>query len=56
MGFPNRMKDELVKIAPLNTEINLVAPFDRELDVWKGAAAFSSLSSFTSNWITKEDY
>ena len=43
-------------LADTNAEINVVAPFDRETDVWKGASTYSSLSTFNSNWITKDDY
>ena len=43
-------------LAPTNAEINVIAPYDRETDVWKGAAMFASLSTFNSNQITKEDY
>ena len=34
MGFPNRMKDEIVKLAPASAEINIIYPCNRETDVW----------------------
>merc|ERR1712060_969440 len=50
-GLPDRLKDEIVALAPAGAEIKVIASAD-----WKGASTFSSLSSFASSWITADDY
>jgi len=55
-GLADRLKDELVAQAPAGAEIKVVASADRKYAVWKGASTFSSLSTFGSSWITKNDY
>merc|ERR1712084_168898 len=55
-GLPDRLKDEIVGLAPAGAEIKVIASADRKFAVWKGASTFSSLSSFASSWITADDY
>ena len=55
-GLPDRLKDEIVGLAPAGAEIKIIASADRRFAVWKGASTFASLSSFGSSWITNEDY
>lgn len=55
-GLPDRLKDEIVALAPAGAEIKVIASADRKFAVWKGASTFSSLSTFGSSWITKDDY
>jgi len=55
-GLPDRLKDEIVNLSPANSEIKVIASQDRKFAVWKGASTFSSLSTFSSSWITKDDY
>jgi len=55
-GLPDRLKDEIVGLAPAGAEIKVIASADRKFAVWKGASTFASLSSFASSWITAEDY
>jgi actin-related protein len=55
-GLPDRIKDELVKLAPAGSEIKCIAGADRKFAVWKGASTLASLSTFASSWVTKEDY
>lgn len=55
-GLADRLKDEVVNLAPAGAEIKIVAQADRKFAVWKGASTFASLSTFASSWITKDDY
>jgi len=55
-GLPDRLKDEIVALAPAGAEIKVIASADRKFAVWKGASTFASLSTFASSWITKADY
>ena len=55
-GLADRLKNEIVSLAPAGAEIKIIAAADRKFAVWKGASTFCSLSTFASSWITKEDY
>jgi actin-related protein len=55
-GISDRLKSELVNLAPAGSEIRMVCQPDRKFAVWKGASTLASLSTFASSWITKADY
>jgi len=55
-GIADRLKKELVDLAPSGAEIRVVASADRKYAVWKGGSTLASLSTFASSWVTKEDY
>lgn len=55
-GIQERLKAELKNRAPAGADIRVIASEDRKFAVFKGASILSSLSTFGSSWITKEDY
>jgi len=55
-GLSDRLKDELVTLAPAGSDVKIIAGMDRKFAVWKGASTFASLSTFGASWITKADY
>lgn len=55
-GIDTRLNDEIEKKAPKAGMTKIIAPPDRYYSVWSGAATLCSLSTFSGNWITKEDY
>lgn len=55
-GLPNRLKNEIVALAPSGADVRVFAAADRKYSVWKGASKLVSLSSFESSWVTAEDY
>ena len=55
-GLVNRLKNEIVALAPAGAEINVIASADRKYAVWKGASTLASMSTFSSSWVTAEDY
>jgi len=55
-GIADRLKSELVSLAPSGAEIRIVAAADRKYAVWKGGSTLASLSTFSSSWVTREDY
>jgi len=55
-GLADRLKSELVALAPSGAEIRVIAAADRKYAVWKGASTLASLSTFGSSWITAEEY
>jgi actin-related protein len=55
-GLPERLKNEIVSLAPAGAEIRVIAAADRKYAVWKGASTLASLSTFASSWVSAEDY
>jgi actin-related protein len=51
-----RLQAELERLAPGAMRIKVVAPPERKYSVWIGGSILSSLSTFQSMWITKEEY
>lgn len=54
--LPERLKKEITALAPAGSEVRVIASAERKYAVWRGASTLSSLSTFSSSWITKEDY
>ena len=57
-GFGDRLKSELVKLAPhLEQDIEVVNADDGKNGVWRGTSKFAAMSNFASSMmITKEEY
>ena len=55
-GLPERLKADIVKMAPATMNIDVTAMAERKFSVWIGGAIISSLSTFQSMWITKAEY
>lgn len=55
-GFPKRLEQELVALAPPTIDVKIVAPKDRKYTVWNGGSILAELSSFQDMWISKEEF
>jgi len=55
-GIADRMQKEITQLAPSTIKIKIIAPPERKYSVWIGGSILSSLSTFQSMWITKEEY
>lgn len=55
-GLPERLKSEIVSLAPAGCNIKVIAPADRKYAVWLGASRLASLSTFGSSWVTADEY
>eukprot|EP00297_Palpitomonas_bilix_P000364 CAMPEP_0113884446 /NCGR_PEP_ID=MMETSP0780_2-20120614/10270_1 /TAXON_ID=652834 /ORGANISM="Palpitomonas bilix" /LENGTH=373 /DNA_ID=CAMNT_0000872083 /DNA_START=72 /DNA_END=1193 /DNA_ORIENTATION=+ /assembly_acc=CAM_ASM_000599 len=55
-GMAERMQKEITSLAPSAMRVKIVAPPERKYSVWIGGSILSSLSSFQTMWITKEEY
>lgn len=55
-GLADRMKNEIVALAPTETDVQVIAPLDRHNAAWIGGSMLSSLSTFQNMWITKDEY
>ena len=55
-GLPDRLELEVDKKCPQKGSVKIIASADRYYSVWTGGSTLSSLSTFESQWITKEEY
>ena len=55
-GLPDRVEQEVDKLCPQQGVVKVIATKDRYYSVWTGGSTLSSLSTFESQWITKEEY
>ncbi len=55
-GIGERLIQEIETRAPKSVSVKVIASPDRRFAVWRGGSTLTSLSSFSSKWITKEDY
>ena len=55
-GIGERLLKEIEAKAPKSMSVKVIASPDRRFAVWRGGSTLTSLSTFSSLWITKEDY
>ena len=55
-GIGDRLRKEIVNLAPQTMKIKVVAPPERKYSVWIGGSILASLSTFQAMWISKPEY
>eukprot|EP01083_Nonionella_stella_P083224 230023_1 len=55
-GIAERLKKEIIALAPQSMKVTIVAPSNRKYLTWIGGSILSSLSTFEDMWITKKEY
>jgi len=55
-GFADRMEKEMKAIVPPSTRIRIIASPERKYSAWVGGSILSSLSTFQTMWISKQEY
>ena len=55
-GIAERLTKEVTALAPSTMKIKVIAPPERKYSVWIGGSILSSLSTFASMWISKDEY
>ncbi|CAL4197931.1 unnamed protein product [Meganyctiphanes norvegica] len=55
-GIADRMQKEITALAPSTIKVKIIAPPERKYSVWIGGSILSSLSTFQTMWITKDEY
>mmetsp|Transcript_16492 Transcript_16492/g.18333 ORF Transcript_16492/g.18333 Transcript_16492/m.18333 type:complete len:88 (+) Transcript_16492:1-264(+) len=55
-GFGARLLKELQLVAPQDTKIKIFAPPERALTCWLGGSILASLTTFSSMWVTKQQW
>jgi len=55
-GIGERMTKEIQTLAPSSMQVKVIAPPERKFSVWIGGSILSSLSTFSSSWITRDEF
>merc|ERR1712241_296230 len=55
-GIKERMEKEIKALAPSTMQIKVIAPPERKVSVWIGGSILSSLATFQTMWISKQEY
>ncbi|MCI4395622.1 hypothetical protein PGIGA_G00194210 [Pangasianodon gigas] len=57
-GLPERLQCEISRLAPagLGERVKVTSPRDRDFSVWRGGAILASMPSFSSAWISHDEY
>jgi actin-related protein len=55
-GIAERLHKEIEMRAPKSVNVKVIASPDRRFAVWRGGSTLTSLSTFASMWITRDDY
>jgi len=55
-GIGQRMTKEIQTLAPSAMQVKVIAPPERKFSVWIGGSILSSLSTFASSWITRDEF
>ena len=55
-GFHERLKEELLELISGDLKAWVRTSADPKCAAWKGASVCSSLSTFASSWMTRDDY
>ena len=55
-GIGERLLKEVEARAPKAITVKVIASPERRVAVWRGGSTLTSLSTFASMWISKEDY
>jgi len=55
-GINDRLVKEIKAVANASVEVKVIAPNERKFSVWIGGSTLSSLTTFSSMWISKGEY
>ena len=55
-GIAERLKKEMIAVAPPKMSIKIVAPVERKFSTWIGGSLFSSLSTFPNMCVSRNEY
>jgi len=55
-NIEDRLKKELVELAPQNTNIKVICLPERRYSIWIGASITCAQPAFQNNWISRQEY
>lgn len=55
-GISDRLTKEVAAMAPSSVKTKVIAPNERKYSVWIGGSVLSTLATFQSMWVTRQEY
>ena len=55
-GLQERLNKEISLLVPQTVKVKIIAPVERKYSVWIGGSVLSTLATFQTSWITKEEF
>ncbi|XP_005109965.1 actin, clone 302 [Aplysia californica] len=55
-GLHDRLRAEIVTLAPAEMKVKVIAPEDRKYSAWLGGSILANLPSFKDKWVSKQEY
>jgi len=55
-GISDRMTKEVSALAPSSVKVKVIAPNERKYSVWIGGSVLSTLATFQTMWVTRQEY
>jgi len=55
-GLTERLSKEVQALVPGSVKVKVTAPQERKYSVWIGGSVLSSLATFQTMWVTKQEY
>ena len=55
-GLADRLQQDITAKVPAGQTVKIIATPDRYYSVWTGGSTLSSLATFASQWITKDEF
>jgi len=55
-GISDRMTKEVSAMAPVSVKVKVIAPNERKYSVWIGGSVLSTLATFQTMWVTRQEY
>jgi len=55
-GLTERLQKEVQNLVPGSVKVKVQAPQERQYSVWIGGSVLSSLATFQTMWVTKQEY
>lgn len=55
-GLSDRLTKEISQLAPSSVKVKVVAPNERKFTVWIGGSVLSSIATFQTMWITRQEF
>lgn len=55
-GISERLTKEISAMAPSSVKVKVIAPNERKYSVWIGGSVLSTLATFQTMWVTRQEY
>lgn len=55
-GISDRLTKEIANMAPSSVKVKVIAPNERKYSVWIGGSVLSTLATFQTMWVTRQEY